>query len=121
MLPDLFTLLKANTPVKNLLGTTQLRVFPAGRAPEESIRPYAVYSVVNGTPENYLSGTPSIDNIGTQISVYAETFDSLINCFNAIRNALEPHAHMTNYATPDQDADTNLFSCRMEFDFWDKR
>lgn len=116
-----FTLLNASNPVKALLGSNPLRVFPAGRAPEETQRPYAVYSIYNGNPENYLNQAPDIDNNGIQVSIYADTYAEMAGCFTAVRDALQNDAHMISYTTPDQDADTNLFSCRMEFDFWDDR
>jgi hypothetical protein len=121
MNPQLFTILNASAPVKALLGTSPLRVYPWGRAPANTAKPYAVYSVYNANPENYLSGSPDIDNKGTQINIYATTASNLESCFNAVRDALEPYAHMTNFATPDLDSNTDLFSCRMEFDFWDAR
>lgn len=121
MNPPLFTLLNESTPVKTLLGSNPLRVFPWGSAPQDVAKPYAVYAVYNANPENYLGQAPDIDNKGTQINIYASTSASLESCFDAIRNALEPHAHMTSFASPDRDSETNLYSARMEFDFWNER
>ena len=121
MNPNIFALLNASNSVKALLGASPLRVFPWGRAPQNVQKPYAVYAVYSATPENYLGSPPDIDNKGTQVNIYAETSASLEACFDAIRNALEPHAHMTNFASPDREAETNLYSARMEFDFWHER
>lgn len=121
MNPDLFTLLNASVPVKMLLGSNPLRVYPWSRAPENPRKPYAVYGVYNANPENYLDRVPDIDNKGTQITVYSNTAENLEDCYEAIRDVLEPHAHMINFSTPDLDQDTNLFLCVMEFDFWDER
>jgi hypothetical protein len=121
MISDLFSILNSNSTVKSYLGTNPLRVFPYGRAPEDVARPYAVYTVFNASPENYIDRTPDIDSISVQVSIYATTEQSLLNCFTSVRNAIEPYAHMTNFATPDIDADDELYSCRMEFDFWDAR
>lgn len=121
MNPDLFVILNASVPVRLLLGSNPLRVYPWGRAPEKPQKPYAVYAVYNALPENYLDRVPDIDNKGTQINIYANTADSLENTYLAIRNVLEPHAHMTSFSTPALDDDTNLYSCVMEFDFWDNR
>lgn len=121
MNPDLFAILNASVPVKTQLGANPLRVYPWGRAPQNAALPYAVYTVYNANPENYLGQVPDIDNKGTQIDIYANTGTKLKSCFEAIRDALEPHAHMTNFSTPAQDDDTDLYSCRMEFDFWDAR
>lgn len=121
MNPDLFPILKANASVTALLGSEPLRVFPHGRAPTNTVKPYAVYAVYNANPENYLGQRPDIDNKGTQIEIFADTSQSLESCFLAIRDALEDFAHMTNYNTPDLDANTNLYGVRMEFDFWEAR
>lgn len=121
MNPELFEILDDSTAVQRLMGKNPLRVYPFGRAPKNVKKPYAVYSVYNANPENYLDCVPDIDNKGTQITIYSEDYESLEDCFEAVRDALEPHAHMTSFSTPDQDEDTELFSCRMEFDFWDAR
>jgi len=134
MNPDLFPILYASTTVKMLLGTTPpvidsagdadygvLRVFPYGKAPEGVVLPYCVYGVINAQPENYLDKVPDVDSMRTQVSIYAKTESSLSSCYTAIRDALEPSAHMISFVTPDIDADTELYSCRMEFDFWHDR
>lgn len=121
MNPDLFQILDSNTQVKLLLGANPLRMFPWGRAPQNVRKPYGVYAVYNGLPENYLGNLPDIDNKGTQINIYAENADSLEAVYLAVRNALEPHAHMTNFSTPALDDITDLYSGTMEFDFWDER
>ncbi len=121
MNPKIFEILSAESDVTDLFGTNPVRIFPAGRAPQNSQKPYAVYGVFNGNPENYLDTVPDIDNKGTQINIYAQSYAILEDCFVAIRDSLEPHAHMISYSTPDVDADTNLYSARMEFDFWEAR
>lgn len=122
MNPQLFPLLNADSNVRLLMySTPELRVYPWGRAPINVKKPYAVYTVFNGNPENYLDSAPDIDNKGTQINVYADNADSLEKCYNAIRNVLEKYGHMTNFSTPALDADTDLYSATLEFDFWDER
>lgn len=118
---DLFPILYADDTVKSLLGSSPLRVFPYGKAPEGVALPYCVYGVINALPENYMDGVPDIDSMRTQVSIYSQTDSNLTACYEAVRDALEPHAHMVSFATPDIDADTELYSCRMEFDFWDDR
>lgn len=117
----IFNILKNVPAVTALLGTDPVRIYPWGRAPQNPTKPYAVYAVYNAIPENYLGQRPDIDNKGTQINVYGDTSDSVDACFKAIRDALEDHAHMTAFSSPDREAETNLYSCRLEFDFWDER
>lgn len=121
MNPPIFTILNSSTAVRLLLGSNPLRIYPWGRAPSNVRKPYGVYAVYNANPENYLGQVPDIDNKGTQLNLYADTAESLENTYTAVRNALEPYAHMTSFSTPDLDADTDLFSCIMEFDFWEDR
>lgn len=121
MNPDIFPVLNASTAVRLLFGSNPLRFYPYGRAPANVRKPYGVYAVYNANPENYLGQVPDIDNKGTQINLYADTEESLEDCYIAVRNALEPLGYMTSFSNPDLDADTDLFSCIMEFDFWDER
>lgn len=119
---NLFEILGANQPVKNFFAKgSELKIYPWGRAPQDVKPPYAVYSVINGLPQNYLDNTPDIDAETTQINIYAANAGNARTAFLLVRDALEPYAHMTNYSTPDLDAETNLYSCRMEFDYWHDR
>jgi hypothetical protein len=117
----LFQTLKNNSTVTALLGTNPVRVFPWGSAAPKSARPYATYAIYNALPENYLDTVPDIDNQGTQIDIWADTVQSCDAVFIAIRDALEPIAHMLNYRGAERDEATQLFHARMEFDFWEPR
>lgn len=121
MNPELFPILYNNTLVRTLLGTSPLRVYPWNRAPQNPVKPYVTYGVYNANPENYLDRVPDIDNMGVQVNIYANTADSCEECYIAIRDALEPSAHMLSFSTPDLDSETNLYIGRMEFDFWEER
>lgn len=121
MNPNIFEILNNSFAVKILLGSNPLRFYPWGRAPQNAAKPYAVYAVFNANPENYLDRVPDIDRKGTQIDLYAKTSESLNDCFMVIRDLLEPHGHMLSFTTPNLDVDTDLFTGRMEFDFWEVR
>lgn len=121
MNPGLFTILKNESAVTALFGSNPVRIYPWGNAPEKVSPPYAVYSVYNGIPENYLDRVPDIDRKGTQINIYAKSPTNLEDCFEAIRDAVEPYAYLTSFSNPDRDAETMLYSCRMEFDFIEPR
>lgn len=121
MTPSVFPLLKLSSVVTALLGDPILRVFPWGGAPEDVLRPYATYSVYNGVPENYMGQTPDIDNLGTQIDVWAETSSSCQDCAIVIRDALEPHAHLLSFSGNERDEETGLYRFRMDFDFFKGR
>lgn len=120
MNPSIFEILDDNIDVKEVLGQP-LRVYPWNRAPENSKNPYVTYGIFNGNPENYLSDIPDIDNKGTQVNIYSNDPHECEEVAIKVRDAIEPFAHMTSFSTPDRDADTNLYSCRLEFDFWEGR
>lgn len=121
MNPPVFTILNASAPVKSIFGTDPLRVFPFSHAPQNVERPYATYSVYNGVPENTLACTPDVDNMGTQIDVWSEDAEDCLIAASSIRNALEPHAHMTGFQSAEWDEETGLYHSRMDFDFWVNR
>lgn len=118
MNPNIFQLLKADSAVTALLGTSPLRVFPFSEAPQNSLKPYVTYGIYNANPENYIDTIPDIDQLSTQIDIWGDTSKSCEQCFNAIRSALEVHGHMTNYSALSRDTETKLFRVTMEFDFW---
>ena len=121
MMPPIFQTLKATAAVTALLGTKPLRFYPWGQAPQNPTKPYATYGVFNGNPENYLDRTPDIDNMGTQIDIWATTGKSCDDCFIALRDALEPLGHMITFQSATKDPETQLYTARMEFDFWTPR
>lgn len=122
MLTDLFDILNSNVQVKALLGANPLRVYPYGtKLGENPRKPYALYGVFNAVPYNYLAGRTDMDLSGIQVDIYAETSDKVIQCFEAIRTAVEEGAYVTSFSTPDQDIEDGLFHIRLEVDFHDER
>lgn len=121
MNPPVFTILNASATVKALLGTNPLKVFPWSEAPQNTTPPYATYGVYNGNPQNTMDQVPQIDNLGTQVDIWASSVASCLQCALAVRNALEPHAHMTSTESYERDPETNLFRTRMDFDFFTAR
>ncbi len=121
MIPPVFPLLQASSAVAVLLGSDRLRVYPWGRAPEGGLRPYATYTVYDGQSENYLGQVPDMDNLGTQVDVWADTGEACVACAIAIRDALEAHAHVTSFDGSKWDEESKLYRCRMDFDFYKAR
>lgn len=121
MIPPIFSILNASAPVKSLLGSKPLRFFPWSDAPQNVSKPYATYGVFNGNPINYIDRVPDMDNLGTQVDVWASTTQSCIDVATAIRDALEPHAHMISTQSYERDSETKLFRCRMDFNFFTGR
>ena len=121
MIPVLFTILNSSSSVKALLGSDPLRVFPWGEAPPAVTRPYATYAVFSGNPQNTLGDVPEVDIDGTQINVWGDTGTSTDAAARAIRDALEPHAHMISYESASRDKETGRYNSLMSFDFFTER
>lgn len=119
--PPIFPILSVAPAVTAILGTSPTRIYPYGRAPQDVAKPYVVYSLLEGTPENYIGDLPDADTKYTQISIYAENPSSVDALFIAIRNALEPYCHMTGYRTLDREAQTDLYGVAMDFDYLEGR
>lgn len=121
MFPPVFATLFASAPVKALLGSSPLRVYPFGEAPQDVAKPYAVYQTIVGTPENYLETRSDMDGFTVQIDIYGSTMTSTRNAASAIRAALEAVAYVTNLREPPRDAPTNNFRYSMDVDFLTSR
>lgn len=103
--------------VRTLLKTGQgpLRFYLFGMAPQDVAYPYAVWRQVFGQPENYLGDAPDMDTFGVQVDVYATTPDSARAVAAALRDAIEPHAHITAWrgdgTDPETKSKTFTFEC----------
>jgi len=85
----------------------ELRFYLFGLAPQGVKYPYAVWRQVFGQPENYLGEAPDLDTFGTQIDVYANDPSSARAVAAALRNAIEPVAHITAWRGDGTDPVTN--------------
>lgn len=121
MIPPIFKILKNTATVTAIIGTAPVRVYPWGEAPQNVARPYATWMIFDGSPENYLNQTPDIDKVGIQMDCWAEKGADCEALAIAIRDALEPHGHMTNFANMERDPETKLYRLRMDFDIYNRR
>lgn len=117
---EFFNIISQSNQVKAVLGVP-VRAYPWGRAPQNPIKPYVVYTLYSAVPENYLGTRGDIDRKSIQVNIYADNAARSENCFNAIRDSLEGVAYLTAYRTNEIDQDTDLYSTIMEFDFWEGR
>lgn len=72
LLPPVLEAIALNVSVLGVFGYNPLRVFPFGEAPAGTITPYATWRIIDGEPENCLSGSPDIDQYEITFSVYAK-------------------------------------------------
>lgn len=121
MYPPIFTVCAADPAVTALLGTAPARLYPFGEAPQGVIYPYAVWQAVGGAPENYLGNRPDIDSFALQVDVYAETGASARAVAVALRDAIEPHAHITRWGGESRDTDTGRYRISFDLDWFVSR
>lgn len=95
-------------------GTGPLRLYLFGKADQNTPKPYAVWQTAYGSPENYLNQVPDVDSFGVQVDVYADNAASARTVAQALRDAIEPHAHITSWRGDSIDPDTKNF--RFGFD-----
>lgn len=122
MTPPIFP--TVNVPaVRALLGVAPLRFYSFGRAPQDVAYPYAVWQQVFGSPENNLSAVPQADTYTTQIDVYAKpTPDGggaalVRQIAQALRDAIEPTAHVVAWRGETRDSETGNFVFSMDVDW----
>jgi len=118
MLPPVYRLLHENAAVRALLGDSPTRVFGAGTAPQDTTKPYVVWTLITGVPENSLSDLPTHDRMPVQLDCWAVKEADVRVLATAVRDALEPHAHMTGVLLSEREAETKLYRLALQFDFW---
>lgn len=98
-----------------------MRFYPFGEAPQGVALPYAVWQMIFGSPANYLGQLPDMDGVRVQVDVYSDTQERTIASATAIRDALEPHGHMINFADRGRDATTRNYGYMLDFEFFTAR
>lgn len=117
MYPPIFQLISADADAKKALGASPVRFYPFGAAPENVALPYAVWQTVGGYPENYLAEVPDIDQYMVQVDVYATTATSARSTAEALRDAIEPSAHIAAWRGESKDAETGHYRYSFDVDF----
>lgn len=84
------------------------RFYSFGLAPEKSTKPYAVWQVVGGGPENYLAGRPTSDRHAIQVDTYAQTANQGRHVASALVEAFELVGYVTSWNGEFLDIDTGL-------------
>jgi hypothetical protein len=113
----IFAVCAADVGVRALLGITPHRLYPFGEAPEGVIKPYAVWQLVTGSPENYLAGRPDLDGFTLQVDVYAVTATSARAVTDAIAHAIELNAYVVRWGGESKDTATNLYRSSFDVDW----
>lgn len=107
----IYMVAKQSAQVLSLLGGPEPRLYPWGWNDSglPVVYPYAVFQVIGGDPENYLSGRPDADTVTLQLDVYAKTASSARMVANALRNAIELDCYITSWRGEDRDTETRSY------------
>lgn len=114
MYPPVFSTCSEVSAVTALIGASPCRLYPFGEAPEKVAKPYAVWQTIGGQPENYIDTVPDADSYTLQVDVYATSAASARSVGVALRDAIEPHAHVVSWRGESKDTETGSY--RLSFD-----
>ena len=120
MYPPIYEVAAADATVKSVLGSPP-RLYLFGEAPPNVPKPYAVWRVPYGTPENYLGQAPDMDNFGAQIDVYGATATACRGVAKALRDALEPVAYVVSWNGESRDPVTRDYNYSFTVEFMEPR
>lgn len=121
MHPPIFTVCSADAGVTALLGAAPCRLYPFGLAPQNPVKPYAVWQIVTGSPENYINQLPDTDSWTLQVDVYATSTDDARAVVKVLRDAIEPKAHITRWHDESRDPETKNYRFGFDCDWWVNR
>lgn len=115
MLPPIYTTLRASSAVLALVAN---RIYRHGYAPQGVAKPYVTWFLVSGNPENTLSETPAVDRCTVQIDCWSESDTEVEVLAKAVRDAVEPSAHITAFPVDDRETATELYRIAIQLDWW---
>lgn len=118
MFPRVFQTLKTSETVKAVVGQNPPRIYRHGAAPQDGSRPYITWFVVSGVPENHLSGLPPTDRVQVQVDCWHQTDAGVELLARAVRDAIEPHAHMVGTPVDLREPETKLYHVALSFDWF---
>lgn len=121
MIPPIFSIIAAAPSVTALIGSSPVRFYNFGEAVQTTPKPYAVWQLITGVPANYINQLPDMDDTRVQVDVYDDDAATTRAVAIAIRDAIEPHAHMVGFADRGRDATTRNYGFMMDFEFFTPR
>jgi len=107
--PPIFDVCSADSQVQNVFGGTTLRVYLFGQAPQNPTMPYAVWQRTGGAPENCISDVPDLDLFTLQVDIYADLATDAREGAEALRDAIEPEAHIVSWIGESRDPATRHY------------
>jgi hypothetical protein len=124
MLPDVFALLDV-AAVQAFVGAPA-RIYRHGIAVAQSpVAPYITWSMVTGTPENHLDGTPPVDRMSIQVDCWSENTGAgsiqIGNLARAVRDQVETAHHIETFDADLRDPETMRYRASLTFTWWAPR
>lgn len=114
----IFAVCSTDPGVAALLGAgVDCRLVSYGLAKKGTAKPYAVWSVISGSPENYLASRPDADSFTLQVDVYAKTGESALAVTRALCAAIESRAYVVRWGSTDRDPVTEDFHRSFDVDW----
>ncbi|MDV9030571.1 DUF3168 domain-containing protein [Pseudomonas sp. RAC1] len=118
MTPPIVEACAASAAVTALLGAgVDMRLYSFGEAEEGVAKPYAVWQLITGDPENYLAGRPDVDSFTLQVDIYGTTGTSVRSVRDAIRDAIELRANITRWGGESRDPTTKNYRTSFDVDW----
>ncbi|WP_426156758.1 DUF3168 domain-containing protein [Pseudomonas sp. TSRC2-2] len=116
--PPIFLVCSTDPTVSALIGGgIDCRIYSFDEAPEGVLKPYVVWNLIDGSPENYLAGRPDADGFTLQVDVYASSADSVMKVTRALRDALELSANITHWGASGTDPTTKDYHRSFDIDW----
>lgn len=115
MFPPIYSTLRASSAVVAIVGN---RIGRHGEIHGDATRPYITWQQINVVPENELSAAPDTDLVTVQINCMHETDAGVEALAKAVRDAVEPFAHITGMPVDQRDAETRLYWIAIQLDWW---
>lgn len=119
MLPQIFPVLNVSA-VTAFVGTSPARIYRHGAAPQNVTAPYITWFVGGGAPENTFGGAEA-DQFRVQVDCWSDSDAQIEQLAEAVRTAMEPHAHLVAYVANERDFQTQRYRIGMAFDWWSGR
>jgi hypothetical protein len=114
MLPPVYNTLRASSAVVQIVDD---RIWRHNIAPQDGARPYLTWFLVTNLPDNHLSGLPPSDHMTVQVDCWADSDEQAEELAIAVRDAIEPYAHMTGQPIDAREPGTKLWRMALEFDW----
>lgn len=122
MTPPVFPIAVASPAVLAQLGASPTRFWPAGKAPQNEERPYAVWQIISGNPANSLSCPPREDYFLVQVDAYAKTVSAVREVAEALRDAYEAsYNQISSWDGDPWEQATGLYRFSFSVEFWTRR